>query len=75
MKLHPRVKMVKKAELKLLDIFIKGIEEIDKSYDLTYGEYLRIITNVFSGELNMIAKYMIREERHPNDPDKKGDLK
>jgi hypothetical protein len=64
-KLHPRTSIVKEAELKigncLLDISIK--------YNLTYGELTRILAR----ELDDIGRYTIRLERHPNNPDKKGD--
>jgi len=49
------------AERLLMDVFDR--------YDLTWGE----IVGFHAHELSTAAKYMVREERHPDDPDKKGD--
>ena len=65
-KLHPRETIVNKASaeigLALVNLYNK--------YDLTYGEILRIL----SSELASQAKYMIRQERHPEDPSQPGGL-
>jgi hypothetical protein len=44
---------------------------IVRKYNLTLGEQLRIL----SDELPQIAKWMVRKERHPRNPNKPGDLK
>lgn len=68
MKLHPRERIVKKASRKLWD-YLAALEE-----ELTEGEYMRVITERLSYEWNMHARYMIREERHPGEPDREGGL-
>ena len=42
----------------------------DKYPDLTYVEYLQVLTELQQSAL----KYMLRAERHPDDPDKPADL-
>lgn len=49
--------------------FLTELKAVEKEYELTAGESLRILLDAAAGEV----KYMIRHERHPNDPDKKGD--
>jgi len=67
-RLHPREKNVREAKLKLMTC----LGDIQK--DLTEGEYLKVITEELSSEWALTAKYAIRAERHPNDPDKPGGL-
>ncbi len=43
--------------------------DLEEKYDLTNGETVSIVGNF----LAMRAKYMIRNERHPKHPNKKGD--
>jgi len=68
MKLHPREKNVREAELKLSKFLI----ELQK--ELTPGEYLRVVAGKLSDTWGSTAKYIIREERHPGEPDKPGGL-
>jgi hypothetical protein len=65
MRLHPRLSIVREAELEIET----AISEIAKKHKLTYGE----IFSILSTQIQREAKYMIRAERHPGDPDKKGD--
>lgn len=65
MRLHPRLATVREAELEI-EI---AIGEIAKKHNLTYGEMFSILSTQMQRE----AKYMIRAERHPDDPAKKGD--
>ena len=65
MKIHPRTRIVNQAESKL-SLFIWSLTENE---ELTWGEILSILSTC----LAQIAKYQIRAERHPDDPDKKGD--
>jgi len=67
-KIHPREKIVNKASGELLEALIK-IQD-----DLTTAEYMQVLSNTMSSEISSIAKYMIRSERHPNDPNKPGGL-
>ncbi len=61
MKMHKRTAIVVKAE--------EGIIKELHKHDLTFGETIRIL----SGIMSTGAKYKIREERHPENPDKGGD--
>lgn len=49
--------------------FLTEIKKVEKQYELTQGETLKILLEAAADQ----AKYLIRYERHPNDPDKKGD--
>lgn len=65
MRLHKRTMLVQqaRAEFGMLCVeFLRG-------HDLTWGEW----TSILGGELASQAKYQIRDERHPDDPDKGGD--
>ncbi len=68
-RIHPREEIVEEAETKLRD----AISEVSKM-DITWGEYIRAISNAFGDALSRAAKYMIRQERHPDDPDKPGGI-
>ena len=65
-RVHPRVKLVTGAEIKLRE----ALSEIRK--DLTEPEYLKVVANIFGEEVGHIAKYAIRQERH-GCTDKAGD--
>lgn len=65
MKLHPRYYVVEQAEQE----FSRAMAEIETKHNLTYGEVVKLLGNYLAN----CAKYMIREERHPNDPGKRGD--
>lgn len=60
MRRHHRESKVQQAEREVS----AKVAEIVEYYDLTLGEETRIL----SGLLSNTAKWMIREERHPNDP-------
>ena len=64
-KLHKRSQIVTKARSDF-DMFLLDLE---KKYELTFGELFSILGNSIAN----LAKYQIRGERHPDDPDKKGD--
>lgn len=63
MEMHPREDVVRSAELDINDMIINR--------GLTHGEVVRVLSNA----LGFTGKYMIRDERHPNDPDKPGGIK
>ena len=65
---HHREKLVNEAELDL----IKAYTDIIKQKDLTTAEVLRVVTNFVHRSIGNIAKYAIRHERHPDDPEKPG---
>ena len=66
--IHPREKAVMQAEQELRKALVKIF------HDLTEAEYIKVLGTVLAGELQTLAKWMIRAERHPNDPDKPGGL-
>lgn len=59
-RIHPREELVKKAELKIQEVFLEVTE------GLTTGEVLRVCASVFGSQVGTIAKYAIRRERHGN---------
>ena len=65
MKLHPRTRIVDKARLE----FDQFLLDLADTHELTYGELFSMLGQAIAHN----AKYQIRAERHPNDPDKKGD--
>lgn len=65
MNLHPRFFLVRQARVEFTELLLNWI----KKHDLTYMEMIGIL----AGEIEGMVKFGIRLERHPNDPDKKGD--
>lgn len=63
---HPRSVPVQNAELQIT----ASINLIARKYDLTSVELLKIL----NGESALTLKYMLREERHPDNPDKPAEL-
>ena len=66
MKLHDRVMPCQKARL---DISTAVLEAVAKHPDLTYLEVLMILNEITGSDW---IKYAIRQERHPDDPNKRG---
>ena len=65
MSLHPRYFIVGKAKVE----FTEAVEKIVAKHDLTIAEVISMVAEY----LSTYAKYRIRAERHPNNPDKGGD--
>lgn len=65
MKLHERYFIVEKARNQIRLAVLEAMKECE----LTYAEVFAIL----SEELATKAKYCLRAERHPEDPDKGGD--
>ena len=65
MKIHPRYYIVAKARCEIVTAFLTSSEK----YELTFGEETRIL----SGIMDDLGRNCIRQERHPEDPDRKGD--
>ena len=65
MKLHPRLFIVQQAENRLSGHLL----DVCKEFHLTDGEVVKILASRLLAE----SKYIIRGERHPGQPDKKGD--
>lgn len=64
-KLHPRYFIVAEAKVDIGAALALAIGR----HDLTHLELIQILTL----ELTQWIKYSIRAERHPDDPEKKGD--
>lgn len=62
MKMHPRALIVDRAGVELTEMAMK----LRQQHELTYIEYLGILNQ----EAGRVLKYALREERHPDDPDK-----
>ena len=71
MRLHPREALVTEARLDLIRRVLDWREQHD---DLTFGELLSILGGTLGDQVTSLAKYEIRAERHPDDPDKPGGL-
>lgn len=66
MKIHRRELITQKAETALNNAIIAVCEE----HKLTYIELVRILADA----IQLHSKYALREERHPNHPDKPAGL-
>lgn len=64
-RIHPRTRIVQKAELEIGDAISGAIKE----HELTFAEIQQILA---TQQLRWL-KYALRHERHPDDPDKGGD--
>ena len=64
MKLHPRVMPWQRAHY---DIAAAVLEAMRKHPDLTYIELFQIFNEITASWL----EYALRDERHPNDPEKR----
>jgi hypothetical protein len=64
-RLHKRTTIVQKAR----NEFETFLLELEQKHELTYGEVFSLLGNAIAN----LAKYQIRGERHPNDPDARGD--
>lgn len=67
-RIHPRESMVRAAESRVRNALA------NETHGLTEGERLRVIAAVFGEAVGSIAKYAIRAERHPDDPERPGGL-
>ena len=65
MRIHPRTRIVQQAGLDLTGAMLKIIRE----HKLTDAE----IQIVLNEEARSWLKYALRHERHPDDPEKRGD--
>jgi hypothetical protein len=65
LRIHPRTRVVQSAELEIGD----AVQAVVEKHDLTYTEIMQILA---STQLHWL-KYALRDERHPDDPDKGGD--
>lgn len=65
MRIHPRTRIVERAELEIGDAVREAIEK----HDLTFVETQQILATT---QLRWL-KYALRHERHPDNPEKGGD--
>lgn len=65
MRIHPRLYVVQQASNELA----AKLNELEQTHSLTYGEMFSMLAERMAN----LAKYLIREERHPENPDKRGD--
>lgn len=65
MRLHPRTAVVEQARCELT----RSLIDIETRHGLTMVETIKILNESQAS----LIKYAIRAERHPNDPDKRGD--
>jgi hypothetical protein len=65
MRMHPRTRIVGRADIQIATAIDKAVSE----HDLTCTELMQILA---SAQLRWL-KYALREERHPDNPDKGGD--
>lgn len=66
MKIHPREQVVGQAKCQIKAAILAAVQ----AHGLTNGE----LSSILAEEIASVAKYQIRAERHPNDPDKPGGL-
>ena len=66
-KIHPRERLIDKAERKIDLVINEAIQE------LTTSEKIQVINHVLSRRISSIMKFCIRHERH-GDPEKPGGL-
>jgi hypothetical protein len=71
MRLHPRERIVTEARL---DLRKRILDWREQHADLTDGELLGILGGTLGDEVTGLAKYMVRAERHPDEPDRPGGL-
>ena len=64
-RLHPRTRIVTRAEIQMGE----AIDAIVEEHSLTITETFICLTRY----MQLSLKYALRSERHPDDPDKKGD--
>lgn len=67
---HPRDIICSQAELGIRN----AIADIVELYKLSDAEQLQVVMNACNGNLNNLVRHMIRDERHPDDPNKPGGL-
>jgi hypothetical protein len=66
--MHHREMIVNDYKLKLM----RCLQELCEN--LTTGEFVRVVSEELSDQLGGVAKYMIREERHPDNISMPGGL-
>ena len=65
MRLHPRARIVNAARNELA----RALADIWEKHELTVGEVVDICASVTANH----TRYVLRQERHPNEPCKKAD--
>lgn len=62
---HPRTGVTARADAE----FNEAVSQVVKRHQLTSVELMQIL----AARMQSLLKYMLRHERHPDDPDKGGD--
>lgn len=70
MRIHPREETVNRAEIEIKSAMLDVMKKY--SPNLTVPELLKILNKINGDIISSILKTVIRDERHPNDPDKFG---
>lgn len=65
LRVHERTQLVQRAGIEMSI----ACSEIWEKHDLTTAEYVHCLVQLPAGA----TKYLLREERHPDDPEKKAD--
>lgn len=73
MKMHPREAKVTEAWLALTKAMHKWYRS-PEAEELTDSEFYFVMAGVLGDAIASYAKYQIREERHPDNPNKPGGL-
>lgn len=72
LRLHPREKLVRDAEVKLLELVCNWLDS-DEANALTEWEGARVLNQVFGLQIASLVKFAISHERH-GDTDKAGGI-
>jgi hypothetical protein len=73
-RIHAREPRVTSVENEIRRAVTAIVYDEDRDIELTDGEIVRVVSGALGGFLQVHAKQMIREERHPENPDKPGGL-
>lgn len=71
MRIHPRAKLLIQARSALREAVLGWS---DDHPDLTEAEWLSAVSSVLLEQVGDVVKYMLRAERHPDNPDKPGGI-
>ena len=72
LRIHPREKLVRDAEVVLLELVCKWLDSTEAN-KLTEWEGVRVLNQVLGLQIASLAKFSISKERH-GDEDKEGGL-
>lgn len=70
MRTHPREAIVSEAQVELTKLVLGW----SAKHDLSDGELLSVLDEVLGDRIAGLARRIIRDERHPHDPEKPGGI-